>query len=131
VNGLTRRGALGGALTAVLGIAMAVVAAVVLDAVFGLDKSQRNGIASLLIVIALLLGGFRAGLLEPLAPLTNGAAAGVIASLPLHLIRVVQRLRAHQSIPVVWMLFVTLLAASLGVFGGLVANSSNRQRQSR
>lgn len=128
MNSITRRGAFGGAVTASIGTLMAVALAYGIDAVFGISRAQRNGIASLLIAVAMLLGGFRAGLLEPSAPLTNGAAAAAIAALPLHVIRIVQRTQRHQPVPLVWMVFVTLLVASLGVFGALVANGANRQR---
>ena len=123
------RAAFGGAATAVIGLTMALGITLGVNAVVTLGKGGRNGLFGLLAVIAIVLGGFRAGLLAPPAPLTNAAAAGVIATIPLHVVRIVQRVRAHESIPVGTLVFATLLAASAAVFGGFVANAANRQRR--
>ena len=73
-----------------------------------------------------MLGGFRAGLLQPPAPLSNGAAAAVVAYVPLGIL---QRVLSDTSLRVLNLVFASLLAASFGVFGGFVANNANRRRR--
>ena len=91
------------------------------------SKGSKTLVASLFAIAGFILGGFRAGLLEPPAPLSNGAAAAVAAYVPLGLL---QRLLAGTAVRVLSLVFATLLAASFGVFGGFVANNANRQRRS-
>ena len=108
------RSALAGAATALLSFALGAVVAVAANR----SVAVFNGF----MVAGCLLGGFRAGLGYPPAPLANGAIAAAAAALPLAVAGVVT---GRQVVSAVFGLFV---AASLGVFGGLVAGSSNRRR---
>lgn len=105
--------------------AMGLAAAFVLGAVLDVDDGSRNAVATLFAAAGFVLGGFRAGLLCPSAPLANGAGAAIVGYVPLG---IVQRLAAEKPIRPIALLFAALLAGCLGVFGGIVANSANRSR---
>jgi hypothetical protein len=121
MNTFSRRAAVGGAVTgwicAVVGIGLAALGWVALD----WSRTGRTAAVSVFGLIGCLLGGFRGGLLERTAPLTNGAAAGALTTLPLALIGLVQNPgRAASAV------FSLFLGASLGLFGGFVSNYSRR-----
>lgn len=120
---------IGGAVTAVLTAAIGVVVALGLDALLDLTKDGRGAVVSIFAIAGFVLGGFRAGLLAPPAPLANGAAAAAVGYVPMAIVRVVQRLADDRSVPVVGIVFAGLLAACLGVLGGMVSNTANRMRK--
>ena len=122
---LTSRAYLGGAVTAFLSAGMGLVAALALRWLLDWSKGGTSAVASLFAIAGFVLGGFRAGLLQPSAPLSNGALAGCIAGVPLS---VLQRVLADKPVSVLSILFVALLSASFGVFGGIVSNTANRIR---
>ena len=105
-----------GAATALLTFAMGAVVAVLADR----SVAVFNGF----VVVGTLLGGFRAGLGYPPAPLANGAIAAGAATIPLAVAGVVT---GRQVVAAVFALF---LAASLGILGALVAAGANRRRGS-
>jgi hypothetical protein len=119
------RAVLGGALTALITSGMALVAALAIGGVLDWSKGAKTLVATIGAIAGFVLGGFRAGLLQPPAPLSNGAAAAVVAYVPLGIL---QRLLAGTGIRVLNLIFASLLAASFGVFGGFVANNANRTR---
>ncbi len=105
-----------------LGVALA------FRALFDWSSGGTTAVASFFVLAGCILGGFRAGLGAPLSPLSNGAASATIAGLS---ISIVQRLLSGNGIRPVALVFVALLCGSLGVFGGVVANTSNRMRALR
>jgi gamma-glutamyl:cysteine ligase YbdK (ATP-grasp superfamily) len=74
----------------------------------------------------MLVGGFVAGSKLPDTPLTHGALAAVVAYALAQTVTVLVRVLADTKLksPVVYV-FNTLLAASFGVVGGLVAERRN------
>lgn len=122
---LNRKAVFGGALTALIAAGMGLIAALGVGGVLDWSKGAKTFVASLLAVAGFVLGGFRAGLLHPPAPFTNAAAAAALAYLPLG---VLQRLISRKPLSVALVLSA-MLAAVFGIFGGLVANTSNRYRR--
>ena len=117
-----------GATTAFLTSAFGLALAFLVRWAFGWSNGGTATVATLFVVFGCMLGGFRAGLGAPLAPLTNGAAAAFAAGVS---ISVAQRLISGKGIKAVPLMFVALLSASLGIFGAMVANNSNRMRGRR
>ena len=103
-----------GTVTALLTFGLGAIVAVLA----GRSVAVFNGF----VVVGCLLGGFRAGLGYPPAPLANGAGAGAIAAIPLAIAGIV---RGRHPVGAV---FAVFLAASLGMLGAMVAASSNRRR---
>lgn len=120
------RAVAGGFVTAVICVGAGLAVALLIRAVF---DWTNGGTSTLLFVFAasgFLLGGFRAGLLCPPAPLSNGAVASMLAFVPLG---VGQRIIAGKDLRPLSLVFGAFFAGSLGVFGGLVANNANRMRR--
>lgn len=117
-----------GAVTAFLTSAFGLVLALGARAVFDWSKGGATAVASAFVLFGCVLGGFRAGLGAPRAPLSNGAAAGAVAGVTISL---AQRLIAQKGLNPLGLVFVALLCGSLGVFGGYVANNANRTRALR
>jgi hypothetical protein len=103
---------------------MGLVAALGVGELLSWDNGSKALVATIFAIIGFLLGGFRAGLLEPRAPLSNAAASGAIAG---PVLAFFQRLLADKPIKFLNLVFVGFLAASIATFGGYVANSSNRR----
>lgn len=117
-----------GATTAFLTSAFGLAIAYATKWIFGWSNGGVGALATVFVVFGCVLGGFRAGLGAPTSPLTNGAAAGLIAGVS---ISTVQRLVTGKGINPVALIFVGFLSASLGIFGAMVANSSRRLRPGR
>ena len=117
-----------GATTAFLTSAFGLALAYATKWIFGWSSGGVSTLATAFVVFGCILGGFRAGLGAPRSPLTNGAAAGVIAGVT---ISIAQRLIAGKGVNPVALIFVGFLSASLGVFGAMVANGSRRLRPGR
>src|SRR5690242_19620306 len=120
------RADIGGAVTVLLTVGMGLVAALALGGLLDWRKGTKTLVATVFAIAGFMLGGFRAGLLCPPAPLTNGALAAAIGFIP---VGVLQRITAHKGLRPLNLVFAALLAASFGVFGGFVANNANRQRR--
>lgn len=122
---LSRTAVIGGAVTSLILVAAGLAGALILRALLDWTKATASTVASAAAIAGFVLGGFRAGLLEVRAPLTNGAAAaalsGVISS-------VGQRLLFGKSVNPLAILVVVILAASCGIFGGFVSNTAARRR---
>ena len=112
-------GAITGWICAAAGVALALGGGAALDWTGG----TRTIVATVFGVFGCLLGGFRAGLFERSAPLSNGAAAGVLTAVPLSLVGLIQNPGRILSV-----LFAAFLGASIGAFGGMVSNGSSRAR---
>jgi len=92
------------------------------------NNDSNNGVFVffVLIMAGMLAGGFVAGSKRPDAPLLHGAIAAVVAYVVAQALTLVVRLLDGSDLrsPVVYV-FNTLLMASLGVVGGLVAERRN------
>jgi putative membrane protein (TIGR04086 family) len=121
MNTIVWKSAFGGAITGWICAAVGVVVAVGGGSGFHWTSGSRTIIATIGSLLGCLLGGFRAGLLERAAPLSNGAGAGALTALPLALIGLAQN--PTRAFGVVFALF---LGASVGTFGGMVSNGSRR-----
>jgi hypothetical protein len=119
------RAVLGGFVTAVICVGIGLVSALGVREVFHWTKGGTSTLAFVFAAIGFLLGGFRAGLLCPPAPLSNGAIAAMLAYVPLG---IGQRLIAGKDVRFLSVVFFALLAACFGVFGGYVANNANKVR---
>ncbi|CAN5190626.1 hypothetical protein BH18ACT4_BH18ACT4_05380 [soil metagenome] len=67
-------------------------------------------------------GGYVAGTLRPDTPLIHGALASLAAYGVIQAIGLLLLIVRGDDIPIVVLVFNALLAASVGVLGGLVAN---------
>lgn len=122
---LRARAVFGGFVTASICVGGGLLLALGIGKLFDWTNDGRSRLAFVFGIAGFLLGGFRAGLLHPPAPLANGAAAALVAYGPLG---IGQRLLAGKQLHPLSLIFAALLAASFGVFGGLVANNANRTR---
>jgi putative membrane protein (TIGR04086 family) len=88
----------------------------------GDDASWVVYLAFLLILGGLVLGGFVAGRLQPNTPLVHGAAAAALTYLVIQGAFAVRRAIVDEPVSWLGIVFLTLLAASCGMGGGLVAS---------
>ena len=95
------------------------------------DPSAAVYVAYLLILGGFFLGGYVAGRLQPNPPMIHGAVAAALAYLALQGIFLVRRLVADESVAVLGILFLTLLVASCGMGGGLLASWRHSRRIDR
>lgn len=123
-----RNAVVSGAVTAFLTSAFGLGVALGFRTIFGWESGGVTALATAFVVVGCVLGAFRAGLGAPRAPLSNGAAASVLAGLA---ISITQRLLAGKGVALGSLIFVAMLCACLGVFGGFVANNANRTRAYR
>jgi putative membrane protein (TIGR04086 family) len=97
------------------------------------DDESNNGVFVFFLVImaGMLAGGFIAGSKRPDSPLTHGALAGAAAYVIAQILTVLVRVLDGTDLrsPVVYV-FNALLAASLGIVGGLVAERRNARVES-
>ena len=118
------KAASGGAITGWICAGFGVGVGLLGGLLFDWSSGAKTAAVSLFGIAGCLLGGFRAGLLDRSAPLTNGTAAGLLTTLPLVVVGVIQnQSRAGASV------FPLLLGASFGLFGGIVSNGSGRARR--
>ena len=113
-------------LGAVAALALALPAGLVGAVVVNDDSNNGVFVFFVLIMAGMLVGGFVAGSKRPDAPLMHGAVAAVVAYVVAQALTLVVRLLDGSDLrsPVVYV-FNTLLMASLGVVGGLVAERRN------
>ena len=113
-------------LGAVAALALALPAGLVGAVVVNDDSNNGVFVFFVLIMAGMLVGGFVAGSKRPDAPLMHGAVAALVAYVVAQALTLVVRLLDGSDLrsPVVYV-FNTLLMASLGVVGGLVAERRN------
>ena len=113
-------------LGAVAALALALPAGLIGAVVVNDDSNNGVFVFFVLIMAGMLVGGFVAGSKRPDAPLMHGAVAAVVAYVVAQALTLVVRLLDGSDLrsPVVYV-FNTLLMASLGVVGGLVAERRN------
>ncbi len=119
---VTARAAFGGAVTGWICAVFGLLVALGLGGVLSWSGGTKTLVVSVFGVIGCLLGGFRAGLLERSAPLSNGAAAGGLTAVALAMVGVVQ-----DPSRVGGVLFGIFIGASFGTFGAMVSNISARR----
>ena len=122
---LSRRAMFGGAVTAMIMVSMGLAGALVLRELLNWTKGTTSTVVSAAAIAGFVLGGFRAGLLEVRAPLTNGAAAAALAGL---IASIGQRLVFGKALNPLTIMVAVVLAASCGIFGGFVSNTAARRR---
>lgn len=106
------------------GLALFVVAPVIaLAALVGAGKdSNVNFFFYLPVVIGLVFGGWGAARLRPDAPLAHGSLAALGAYMLVAAIVTVIRLVDGRQLNVAGLVFNGFIAASAGIFGGLLAS---------
>jgi hypothetical protein len=117
---INQRAAIGGAVTGCICAGAGIGLALMGSLLFGWGTNGRTAAVSVFGVIGFILGGFRAGLLQRSAPLSNGAAAGFLTSVPLSIVGLIQNPGRLLSV-----IFAAFLGASLGTFGAMVSNYSS------
>lgn len=125
---LERKAILAGATTAFICVAVGLIVALVLRGLLDWTKSATTLVATLFAIVGFLLGGFRAGLEYPPAPLSNGAGAAMVAYIPLG---IVQRITARTSLNPLGLMLAAFFAACFGMVGGYVSNNANKARRRR
>ncbi len=116
---IDRRAVFAGAQLAIL---IAGAAIVVAQAVTSLTDRNANLLLYLVLLFGLAAGGRRAGMLQPLSPLTHGALAALATYVILIVVITVIRLALGREVAdPVSLVFNGLMAASAGVVGGYVA----------
>ena len=117
---LDGRAVVGGA---VVGLVVAVPTTVI-SAVADFDPRSNAGfvVPFLIYLAGLVAGGWRAGRLQPDAPLSNGGVAAIAAYAVLAVALSVVRVVSDRSLDVVSLTFNAFLAGSAGILGGLIAS---------
>ena len=126
----------------VAGAVVALVVAVptiVISSVADVDpRSNAVFIPFLVYLAGLVAGGWRAGRVQPDAPLSNGGVAALAAYAALAVAASVIRVVSDRSLDVVSLAFNAFLAGSAGILGGLIASwrrpaetGPDRDRRSR
>lgn len=107
-----------------IGAAVALVVAVptiVVASVAGIDADSNAVFIAFLVYLAgEALGGWQAARREPDAPLSNGAAAAVVAYILIAVVASIIRSSRGVSLDPVSLILNAFLAASAGIFGGMV-----------
>ncbi len=109
-------GATTGWICAGFGIGLAVLCRVLLD----WSKGGTAACISIFGLFGCLLGGFRTALLHRPAPLSNGAMAGIVTTVPLALFGLFQNGRVLNFV------FAVMVGALVGTFGAIVSKGSSR-----
>ena len=111
---------------AIVGLAVA-VPTVVISSVADVDARSNAVFLPFLIYLAgLVAGGWRAGRLQPDAPLSNGGVAAIATYAALAIVASVIRVASDRTLDVVSLAFNAFLAGSAGILGGLIAGWRRR-----
>ncbi len=105
----------GALVTMAVGIPVATVGSVILD-----DGSDLVFFFAVLAVVGFLAGGIVAGGRRPDAPMTHGALAALAGFLVAQAVSAVLQVARDESVSVVAIVFNALLAANIGLVGGLL-----------
>jgi small basic protein len=106
---------LGALTTMAVGIPVAAIGAVVLD-----DGSDLVFFFALLALLGFLAGGYVAGFRRPEAPMAHGAVAVLAGFAVSQSVAALLQLARDESVNPVAVVFNALLAANIGLVGGLV-----------
>jgi hypothetical protein len=124
---INRKAVLGGAVTAMITMLFGLTIAFGLGHFLHWSSGTKGAIATVFAAAGSVLGGFRAGLLHPPAPLANAGFAAGLGYVPVGLLQRILSQRFH----VLSFVFSVLFSASIGVFGGFVSNTANRLREQK
>jgi len=104
-------------------LAMAVaVPTIVVSSLAGIDsESDLVFVAFLVYLVGQGLGGWQAARRQPDAPLSNGALAAVVAYVAIGLVASIIRVGRGEGLDPESLILNAFLAASAGIFGGMVA----------
>jgi len=106
---------------AALALAVA-VPTIVVSSLVGIDSESNLVFFAFLVYLGgQALGGWQAARRQPDAPLSNGAMAALVAYLAIGLVASIIRVRRGESLDPESLILNAFLAASAGIFGGLVA----------
>ncbi len=106
---------------AALALAVA-VPTIVVSSLVGIDSESNLVFVAFLVYLAgQALGGWHAARRQPDAPLSNGAMAALVAYLAIGLVASIIRVGRGETLDPESLILNTFLAASAGIFGGLVA----------
>ena len=98
------------------------VPTIVISSVADVDAGSNAVFVPFLVYLAgLVAGGWRAGRLQPDAPLSNGGVAALAAYAALAVVASIIRVASDRSLDVVSLAFNGFLAGSAGILGGLIA----------
>ena len=112
---------LGAVVTMAVGIPVAAVGAVVLD-----DGSELVWFFGVLALLGFLAGGYVAGHRRPEAPMAHGAVAALLGFAVSQAVSALLQVVRDESVSVVAVVFNALLAANIGLVGGLVGGRQRR-----
>lgn len=112
---------LGAVATMAVGIPVAAIGSVVLD-----DGSDYVFFFGLLAVIGFLAGGYVAGFRQPEAPMAHGAVAALAGYAVAQAVAAVLQAARDESIDAVYVVFNALVAANIGLLGGLYGAKRRR-----
>ncbi len=119
---LERRSLLAGALvTIALAVPPAVIGLVLSDD-DGLEGSAWVPVLFFWIILAFLAGGYLAAARQPYAPQAHGGVAVLLAYAVVQGIGVVRHVASGDGVPFLSIVFNGLLATSIGMIGGMIAN---------
>jgi uncharacterized membrane protein YhhN len=107
---------------AVVGLLVAVPTIVISSLADIGPRSNAVFIPLLVYLAGLVAGGWRAGRVQPDAPLSNGGVAAMAAYALLAVAVSVIRVASDRSLDVVSLVFNAFLAGSAGILGGLIAS---------
>ena len=125
---LERRSVLTGALvTIVLAVPPAVIGLLLSDD-DTMEGSSWVPVLFFWIMVAFFVGGLVAARAQPHAPLAHGAAAAVLGFALVQGVGVVRHLVSGDDLSWLSIAFAALLAGSIGMVGGIVANWSRARR---
>jgi len=106
---------------AALALAVA-VPTIVVSSLVGIDSESNLVFVAFLIYLAgQALGGWQAARRQPDAPLSNGAMAALVAYVGIGLVASIIRVGRGESLDPESLILNAFLAASAGIFGGMVA----------
>ena len=105
----------------------AIVIAEVIDALADLDPESNVTLLFYVVVVAgLVLGGWRAGVRAPDAPLTHGALAALAAYVIIATATTALRIASGDGADLVAVVFNAFMAVGAGILGGMVAGRRPR-----
>ncbi len=113
----------GRAVAAGAGVALAVaVPTIVVSSLAGIDsESDLVFVAFLIYLVGQGLGGWQAARRQPDAPLSNGAMAALAAYVAIGVVASIIRITRGDRLDPESLILNAFLAASAGIFGGLIA----------
>ena len=98
-----------------VGIPVAAIGSVVLD-----DGSDLVFFFAVLALLGFVAGGYVAGFRQPTTPMAHGAVAALVGFAVAQAVSALLQLARDESVSIVAVVFNALLAANVGLVGGLL-----------